>query len=122
MEVQASADAIVAEFGTYEEYLDSHISAKELFYLEDEDLARQVAELGYKGGELRREEFELRKKNAESMKSKKTASSLPKVLASSDKNLSDSSFLKALAEREELVRSGKLAVSDLSEFITFPLL
>lgn len=33
-----------------------------------------------------------------------------KVLASAGKDVSESPFLKALAEREEVVRSGKLAV------------
>lgn len=109
--LQSTADAIVAEFGTYEEYLDSQITSKELYYLEDEELARQIAELGYRGGELKREEFEQRKKNAENLKSKKSTSTIPKVIASAGKDFSDSPFLKALAEREELVRSGKLAVS-----------
>jgi hypothetical protein len=111
--VQSTAEAIISEFATYEEYLDSQITAKELFYLEDEDLARQLTELGYRGGELKREEFEQRKKNAENLKSKKNNTSMPKILASGGKDLSDSPFLKALADREELVRSGKLAVSPL---------
>lgn len=38
--IQSTADSIVAEFATYEEYLDSQISAKDLYYLEDEELAR----------------------------------------------------------------------------------
>jgi hypothetical protein len=109
--LQSTADSIVAEYATYEEYLDSQISARQLYYLEDENLARQLVEMGYKGGELKREEFEQRKKNAENIKSKKSTSSLPKVLVSIGKDLPDSSFLSALAEREEVVRSGKLAVS-----------
>ena len=37
-----------------------------MFYLEDEDLARQLVELGYRGSgdTLKREEFEARKKVA----------------------------------------------------------
>ena len=35
-------DGIVGEFGSYEDYLDSQISATDLYYLEDEDLARQL--------------------------------------------------------------------------------
>ncbi len=77
--LQSTADSIVAEYATYEEYLDSQISAKDLYYLEDEDLARQLVELGYRGGELKREEFEQRKKNAENLKSKKSNYALPKV-------------------------------------------
>lgn len=113
--LQSTADSIVAGYATYEEYLDSQISAKDLYYLEDEDLARQLVELGYRGGELKREEFEQRKKNAENIKSKKSNNLLPKVLASSgrekDAVIANSPFLQALAEREEMVRTGKLAVS-----------
>jgi hypothetical protein len=36
----------VTEFNTYEEYLDSHITAEDLYYLEDKELARQLVELG----------------------------------------------------------------------------
>ena len=99
------------EYATYEEYLDSQITSKELFYLEDEELARKLAELGYKnGGEMKREEFDQRKRNSESLKSKQTPTQSNKILSSAGKDVSDSPFLKALAEREELVRSGKLAV------------
>jgi hypothetical protein len=110
--LQSTADSIVAGYATYEEYIYSQISAKDLYYLEDEDLARQLVELGYRCGELKSEEFEQRKKNAENMKSKKTNNLLPKVLASSgrEKDIQDSAFLQALAEREEMVRTGKLAV------------
>lgn len=116
--VQSTADSIVAEFPTYEAYLDSQITPKDLYYLEDESLARQLVELSYRGGELKREEFEQRKKNAESSKSKKAAAtSIPKVLASSGKDFTNSPFLQALAEREELTRSGKLAVGSRSDYL-----
>jgi hypothetical protein len=99
------------EYSTYEEYLDSQITSKELFYLEDEDLARKLAEIGYKnGGDMKREEFDQRKRNAETLKSKQTPTQSSKILSCAGKDVSDSPFLKALAEREELVRSGKLAV------------
>ena len=54
---------IVSEFATYEDFLDSQITQQDLFYLEDEELARQLVELGYRGsGEvLKREEFEAKK-------------------------------------------------------------
>ena len=38
---------------SYEEYLDSQITKVDLFYLEDEELARDLIELGYRGsGEI----------------------------------------------------------------------
>lgn len=118
MEAISTVDSIVADYETYEDYLDSQITPKDLYYLEDEDLARQLVELGYRGGELRREEFEMRKRNAETIKSKKSSALLPKVLASSGKNVSDSPLLQALADREEMARSGKLAVEILIHLIS----
>ncbi|XP_060071495.1 cilia- and flagella-associated protein 299-like [Ylistrum balloti] len=106
-EVTSGGDNIVAEFNTYEDFLDSQIKPIDLFYLEDEELARQVVELGYRGsGEvLKREEFEARKQAAEASRLSKR--SQQKTLASSGKELKDP-FLKALAHREEANRSGKM--------------
>lgn len=45
----ASVQALEAEatqFDTYEDYLDSQIQKIDLYYLEDEDMARQLVELG----------------------------------------------------------------------------
>ena len=95
-------------FPTFEDYLDSQISSTDMFYLEDEELARQLVELGYRGsGEtLKREEFESRKKaELEKFSQKQHVS---KTIASLGKDVSHSGFLTALASREELVRSGKL--------------
>lgn len=40
---------IVEQFDTYEDYLDSQLSALDLDYLGDEETARQLVELGYRG-------------------------------------------------------------------------
>eukprot|EP00947_MAST-08B_sp_MAST-8B-sp1_P002598 g2598.t1 len=106
-ELAGNADAL-DKFQTYEDYLDDQISTEDMFYLEDEDLARQLVELGYRGsGEtLKREEFEARKKAAREKNSKKQ--NAPKVLASVNADLTNYPFLQALANREELVRAGKL--------------
>ncbi|KAK1174302.1 hypothetical protein AOXY_G1778 [Acipenser oxyrinchus oxyrinchus] len=100
-------DNIVTEFNTYEDFLDSQITSLDLYYLEDEELARQLVELGYRGsGEvLKREEFESRKAAAEASRLSKR--SQQKTLASAGKELKDN-FLKALAQREEANRSGKM--------------
>ncbi|KAK3514275.1 hypothetical protein QTP70_012892 [Hemibagrus guttatus] len=60
-------DGTVNEFLSYDEYLDSKITPLDLYYLEDEKLARQVVELGLRGtGEVwKREEFESRKAAAQ---------------------------------------------------------
>ncbi|EGZ15652.1 hypothetical protein PHYSODRAFT_302108 [Phytophthora sojae] len=96
------------QFATYEDYLDSQLSETDLFYLEDEELARQLVELGYRGsGEtLRRDDFEARKRAERERNAQKT--SAPKPLASAGKDLSQCPFLAALASREDLVRNGKL--------------
>jgi hypothetical protein len=96
------------QYATYEDYLDSQISETDMYYLEDEDLARQLVELGYRGtGEtLKREEFEARKKAEKERHTQKA--NVPKQLASAGKDLGTFPFLEALAQREELVRNGKL--------------
>lgn len=106
-EAPSGSDNIVTEFGTYDDFLDSQITPLDLYYLEDEELARQLVELGYRGsGEvLKREEFEARKAAAEA--SRLSKKSQQKTLASSGKDLKDP-FLRALAQREEANRSGKM--------------
>ncbi|XP_075462653.1 cilia- and flagella-associated protein 299 [Ascaphus truei] len=107
-EEAAAADSIITQFHTYEDFLDSQITALDLYYLEDEELARQLVELGYRGsGEvLKRDEFEARKAAAEA--SKLSERTQQKIQTSAGKELKDN-FLKALALREEANRSGKLS-------------
>jgi len=99
----------VSEFASYEDYLDAQVKEKDLYYLEDEELARQLVELGYLGsGEaLKREEFEARKRELEEAKTKR-GDKMPKKLASAGLELKEFPFLHALAQREEAVRNGKL--------------
>lgn len=99
----------IARFTTYEEYLDDQTTPMDLQYLQDEGLARKLVELGYRGsGEtLKREEFEARKREIEANKFK-SVQKATEVLASADIDLTGKPLLKALAEREELIRSGKL--------------
>mmetsp|Transcript_74194 Transcript_74194/g.179456 ORF Transcript_74194/g.179456 Transcript_74194/m.179456 type:complete len:241 (-) Transcript_74194:41-763(-) len=99
---------VALEYATYEDYLDSQVGTTDMFYLEDEELARQLVELGYRGsGEtLKREEFEARKKAEREKHLRKD--NAPKPLFSMGKDLSAFPFLQALANREELVRNGKL--------------
>ncbi|XP_042612510.1 uncharacterized protein LOC109097055 isoform X1 [Cyprinus carpio] len=76
----------------------------------DQELARQLVELGHKGSSLEREEFETSKAAAEA--SRLASESQQKKLASIGKELKDN-FLRALAEREEANRSGEMTVSTL---------
>ena len=42
-------DNQLEKYDTYEQYLDDHMEEKDLFYLEDVELARQLIEVGYHG-------------------------------------------------------------------------
>ncbi|KAM6176943.1 cilia- and flagella-associated protein 299 isoform 1-T1 [Erethizon dorsatum] len=105
-----SVDNIVTQFNTYEDFLDSQITTVDLYYLEDESLARQLVELGYRGtGEiLKREDFEARKAAIETARLAERTQK--KTLTSAGKELQDG-FLKALAVREEDNRNGKVSLS-----------
>lgn len=99
---------VVEKFETYEDYLDSQLTSNDMGYLEDEEMARQLVELGYRGlgDTIRREDFETRKKLLAERTSQKHV--VPRKLASLDKDYTNAPLLQALAEREELLRSGKL--------------
>ncbi|NP_001404804.1 cilia- and flagella-associated protein 299 isoform 2 [Mus musculus] len=103
-----AVDNIVTQFNTYEDFLDSQITTVDLYYLEDESLARQLVELGYRGtGEIvKREDFEARK--AAINIARQAERTQKKTLTSAGKELHDD-FLKALAMREEDNRAGKLS-------------
>jgi hypothetical protein len=100
----------VAAFPTYEDYLDSQIAEVDMFYLENEEVARQLIELGYRGSgdTLKRDEFDARKRADREKHLHRDVA--PKPLASMGKALGDKPLLAALAAREELVRNGKLSV------------
>ncbi|KAE8631495.1 hypothetical protein XENTR_v10001212 [Xenopus tropicalis] len=106
-EAESATDSIITQFNTYEDFLDSQITALDLLYLEDEELARQLVELGYRGsGEvLKRDEFEAKKVAAEA--SRLSQRIQQKILSSAGKDPKDN-FLKALAMREEANRNGKM--------------
>ena len=101
------ADAL-EQFADYEAYLDSQVSETDMYYLEDEEMARQLVELGYRGSgdTLKRDEFEARRRALRERGTQRAI--VPKALASHGKDLSGNPFLAALASREALVRNGKL--------------
>jgi hypothetical protein len=102
---------MASQFRTYEEYLDSQLQDSDLYYLEDEAMARQLIELGYRGSSdtLKRAEFEARKRD-DSAASNPRRFEPVRALASAGKDLSGFPLLQALAAREDMVRAGKLAV------------
>ncbi|XP_033946122.1 cilia- and flagella-associated protein 299 isoform X1 [Pseudochaenichthys georgianus] len=101
----------VTQFKVYEDYLDSKVKPMDLFYLKSRELARKLVKHGHKGTVLSREEFEEKKAAAQAAQAAKSntfySRSRPMTLASAGKELKDN-FLKALAEREEANRSGKM--------------
>eukprot|EP00792_Barthelona_sp_PAP020_P009213 TRINITY_DN3279_c6_g1_i1.p1 TRINITY_DN3279_c6_g1~~TRINITY_DN3279_c6_g1_i1.p1 ORF type:complete len:239 (+),score=56.52 TRINITY_DN3279_c6_g1_i1:30-746(+) len=105
-------DLSLNAFATYEEYLDSQINETDLFYLESQDLARQLVELGFKGSGdvLSREDFEAQKANTKATTINFENLQYNKVSVSANRNLEGFPFLQALQTMEEEVRSGKLSV------------
>ncbi|XP_075903126.1 cilia- and flagella-associated protein 299 [Nelusetta ayraudi] len=98
----------LAQFADYDDYLDSKVMPVDLVYLKNRELARKLVELGHKGTVLSREEFQERRAAAEAARSNVFYDrTRPMTLASAGKELKDN-FLKALAEREEANRSGKM--------------
>ena len=102
-------DDVTSEFASYEDYLDRQITPVDMYYLENKELARQLIEHGYRGNAeiLTREEFEARKRAAESARLAKMYTA-PEELASANKSFDGRPLLAALAQREEALRSGKL--------------
>ncbi|XP_075565494.1 LOW QUALITY PROTEIN: cilia- and flagella-associated protein 299 [Pelecanus crispus] len=94
---------------TYEEYLEAQLTAPDLRYLESEAVARQLVELGVAGcgAVLQREEFRARAAAAAG-RSPPRSNTPQQSLASVGKELKDN-FLRALAEREEGNRTGKIS-------------
>jgi hypothetical protein len=54
MSANAGVENVASEFATYEEFLESQITPLDLYYLQDEEVARRLVELGFRGsGEVR---------------------------------------------------------------------
>jgi hypothetical protein len=95
-------------YATYEEYLDSHISHDDMKFLGERELARTLLEVGYRASELlSRKEFYDRKKELTDAPKKVLDPS--EILVHLGCNFEQSMFLSALADREELVRNGRLS-------------
>ena len=108
-DVDAGLDLDVAEqYATYEDYLDSQITETDMYFLEDEELARHLVELGYRGSgdTLKREEFEARKKAVRERNMHKAIQT--KQLTSTGKDFSSSPLLAAISDREEMIKNMKL--------------
>jgi len=108
------------KYPTYEDYLDEKINTKDLFYLENQDLARAIIENEYKRYNiLSRDQFEEQKKKYMlSLTNNKTPLSTSNLttndvykgekLCSLGKDLRNYPLLNELAKRESKVRSGRL--------------
>jgi hypothetical protein len=87
---------IVEKYDTYEDYLGSQLTALDLEYLDDEEVARQLVELGYRGlgDTIRRDDFEARKQMFLEKTSQKHT--IPKQLASVDRDFAEFPFLQVV--------------------------
>ena len=124
----------LSEYATYEDYLDSQLTSDDYKYIESEDIMRALVELGYRGTQdtLKRDEFQTRKANhAALLSSSNNTTSATTATASASSSASASGaalppkllthttasrplaslppFLRALAEREESIRTGRLS-------------
>lgn len=99
-------------YATYEDYLDEQVTERDLYYLCDEELARELVELGYRGSgdTLSRKEFEEKKREYQQMSNKSNLKRGTQQieLYSYGLDLSSNKFLYELAKREQMVRNGKL--------------
>eukprot|EP01084_Bolivina_argentea_P103313 185073_1 len=102
----------ISSYATYEDYLDEQVTDRDLYYLCDEELARELVELGYRGSgdTLSRKEFEEKKREFQEFNNKNNLKRGTQQieLFNSGLDLSSNTFLYELAKREELVRNGKL--------------
>lgn len=95
-------------FDTYEAYLDAQLDARDIGYLGEIDLARKLIEVGGKPEDVvSREEFNRRKE--ELLKPRQRPKEFDEQILSAGLDLSAHPLLAALADREELVRAGKLS-------------
>ncbi|XP_075606793.1 cilia- and flagella-associated protein 299 [Balearica regulorum gibbericeps] len=103
----AAAPSCSLPFRSYEEYVESRVTARDLHCLKSEEVGRQLVELGFRGsGDVprRAEEFEA------PVAAGLAAAPLQKSLASVGKELKNN-FSRALAERAEAGGAGKVSVS-----------
>jgi len=100
----------VSRFADYEAYLASQISEQDTAYLDSEEVARHLVELGYRGSgdTLKREEWESRKKADKEKHLHRDVAPKPLASMGKEKEMTGKPFLLALAAREELARNGKL--------------
>ena len=98
---------IVAQFDTYEEYLDSKITQEHLYYLGSRDVARQLFELGCVGGSevMERKKFEQKKQELADQKNTKRSAQIPLTHQGCD--LSFSPLMEKLGDIEDEVRNGQ---------------
>lgn len=69
----AAHQSSLESFNTYEDYLDSLISSQDRYYLEEDELARQLIEIGSRKADvLSREEFLAKKQALEDVKRNQT--------------------------------------------------
>nr|CUU98611.1 hypothetical transcript [Hymenolepis microstoma] len=107
---EVGLDKIAREFESYEDYLDSQITDTDLFYLEDEELARKLVEFGFRGNVeiFKREDFE--RKREEVILDDKKRTLVRKALDHEGLEITEP-CLVALAEREEINRRGNLDIN-----------
>eukprot|EP00762_Andalucia_godoyi_P004046 ANDGO_06358.mRNA.1 hypothetical protein AURANDRAFT_23309 len=111
---RAATEDPVVLYDIYEDYLDANISADDMKYLGDREVCRSLLEVGYRSLDMvSRAEFNTKKRELQTALQKKASGvSLDPdqvALAHSGAHLESFPLLSALADREELVRNGRLS-------------
>jgi len=105
----------IAEFATYEDFLDASVTQMDVNYLEDVNMAREL--VGDRVG-LTRDQFHATKANIEAKKLEARLGN--RTVLSAGKVYEDDALLRALQQREEANRNGKQAsiimIRDYNEF------
>jgi len=99
----------IAAYATYEEFLDSQVTARDLNYVGDVNMARVFVELGYRGNrkEQCKEQFLAMKEEIERRKMEGRLGT--HIFLSAGMVFEDDAMLRALQQREEANRMGKQA-------------
>lgn len=106
----SEVDDIIEKYITYEDYLDDQYTSKDMLYLENEDLARELVELGYRGSSntISRKKFNEKKKEYNYKTSPNYKLNLITPLYHIGiPNLSNNKLLYELAIREKDIQLGK---------------
>jgi len=99
----------IAEYATYEEFLDSKVTEVDLEYLEDRNMARKLVELGYRGDREGYSKPAFHQIKDAFMRRQRNSQRGEYHVLSAGVDYDNNNMLRALQQREEANRTGKQA-------------